>query len=89
MIDSGWLNDPKFKNIPERKKIFLIEMMDKMKGKPMNEAMSVYIKTSAIMKKEGLTLSKDEANLLIGCLIQNMSPEEASKWNRIKTMLKL
>lgn len=89
MIDSDWLNDPKFKNIPERKKKFLIEMMKKMKGKSMNEAMSVYIKTSAIMKKEGLSLSKEEANLMIGCLIQNMSPEEASKWNHIKTMLKL
>ncbi len=89
MIDSDWLNDPKFRDIPERKKRFLVEMMDKMKGKPMNEAMSVYVKTSAMMKKEGLGLTKEEANLMIGCLIQNMSPEEASKWNRIKAMLKL
>ena len=87
-MESKWLNDPRFKNIDEKKKAYLVSMLEQMEGKSMNAAMQTYMQTAQKMKKEGLTLTQEEASLMIEYLMGNMSPAEKQKWNKISQYLK-
>ncbi|MGN0164677.1 MAG: hypothetical protein ACI39R_00700 [Lachnospiraceae bacterium] len=83
-MKAKWLNDPRFNNIDEKKKAYLISMLEQMEGKPMNAAMQAYMQTSSKMKAEGLSLTQSEAQLMIEYLMENMSPQEKIKWNKIR-----
>lgn len=87
-MDSKWLNDPRFKNIDEKKKAYLVSMLEQLEGKSMNAAMQTYMQTAAQMKKEGLTLTQEEGSLMIEYLMANMSPDEKRKWSKISAYLK-
>lgn len=87
-MEANWLNDPRFNSIDERKKKYLVKMLEEMKGKSQNAAIQSYMKTAAEMKKEGLVLTREEANLMIEYLMANMSPAERQKWSKISQYLK-
>lgn len=87
-MDSKWLNDPRFKNIDEKKKAYLTSMLEELEGKSMNTAMQTYMQTAARMKKEGLSLTQEEGSLMIEYLMANMSPDEKRKWSKISAYLK-
>lgn len=87
-MEAKWLNDPRFHNIDETKKAYLITMLEQMEGKSMSEAMKVYMQTASKMKKEGLTLTQEEGSLMVEYLMQRMSPAEKQKWDKISSYMR-
>ncbi len=87
-MEAKWLNDPRFNHIDERKKKYLEKVFIQTSGKSMNEVVKVFTQVSAEMKKEGLALTPDEGSLMIEYLMQNMTPSERQKWNKITEYLK-
>lgn len=87
-MEAKWLNDPRFNSIDERKKKYLERVFTQIEGKPMNEVVKIFSQTSAEMKKEGLSLTQSEANLMIEYLMNNMTPTEKQKWNKINEYMK-
>lgn len=87
MIDNRWLNDPRFKNLSPEKKQIMTNMLRAMEGKSKEEAMKIYVTEANKMKQKGLSLTKNEASLMISYLMENFTPAERAKWERIKAAM--
>ncbi|MDD6102745.1 MAG: hypothetical protein PUB67_06545 [Clostridiales bacterium] len=87
MIDSKWLNDPRFSNLSSEKKEFMTNLLSKMEGQSKENALKIYSVEAARMKKNGLGLTKDEASLMISYLMSTFTPAERAKWEQIKSIL--
>lgn len=88
MNNLNWMNHPAMKNIDARKLAVLVELANEAEGKSPDKIMPLMLKANAKLKSTNLNFSKEENDLLIDILTQDMSPADKQKVEMIKKMSK-
>ncbi len=83
-----FLNDnPLFAEMSPEKREFLMRFANSRKPSGMQEMMPFLLSAMNSARREQIRFSPSEADLLIGLLKQNMSPEEAKKADKILQLI--
>lgn len=76
---SNWKNDPRLRNIDPAKLILLEKLSSNMDGKNPSELMPILMAAISKANTQGLHFNKDEMDLIMEILTENMAPEEMQK----------
>lgn len=68
---------------------FLMELMEELQGKSMEEALPLLISANARAAREGISFSPQETELLITCFSAQLSPEEQKRLVYLRNMLQM
>ena len=89
MADANtWMNDPELINIAKNKLIFLEKMLFESKNHTGKELMPFFMSLAMKAKKENITFSEDEINIIIPVLKKYASDEEIKKMDQVIKMFK-
>lgn len=88
MNNFAWMNHPAMKNIDARKLAILVELANEAEGKSQDKIVPLLVKTNAKLKSMNLSFTKEENDLLIDILTQDMSAADKQKVEMIKKMSK-
>ena len=89
MADANtWMNDPELINIAKNKLIFLEKMLFESKNHTGKELMPFFMSLAMKAKKENITFSEDEINIIIPVLKKYASEEEIIKMDQVIKMFK-
>ncbi len=80
------LSSPVFENLETERKEFLSSVMSKLEGKNMMEAISILMEARQSMPK-GKELSKQEQAFMIKAMLDGMSDQERSKYEKLLKMM--
>ncbi len=86
-MDSSWLEDPIVKKMDPRKKMVLVNLVNEVEGKNMNQGFSALMNANRQLSKQGLSFTPDETNLLVKRISANLSPEEQQKVQMVMQMV--
>lgn len=86
MNNFSWMNHPAIKNIDARKLAILMDLAKEAEGKSQDKLVPLMIKANAQLKTMNLSFTKEENDLLVDILTQDMSPAEKQKVEMIKRM---
>lgn len=81
-------NNPMLKNISPEKLEFLMNFASAEKPNDIKDMMPFLLGTMNSAKKQNIQFSDPETELLVNILKQNMSPEEATKADKIIKLMK-
>ncbi|NLJ90205.1 MAG: hypothetical protein GX323_04820 [Clostridiales bacterium] len=87
MSEYSWMNHPAIKDIDPAKLALLISFAESAKGKKPDMILPLLMQANKTMKQQNLTFSKEEQELLIEVLTENMSPEDKNKVNLIRSFV--
>lgn len=87
MKEYSWLKHPAIRDIDPAKLAFLISYAESTKGKTPEQMLPILMQANAGMKAQNLSFSKDEQDLLIDVLTEDMSEEEKKKLEMIKRFM--
>ncbi len=82
-------SNPALANMSPAKLAFLMEMMQEMQGKSMEEAIPMLMSANTKASKDGISFSSDETELLLDCFSAQLSPAEKKKLANMRRMLKM
>ena len=83
-----WMNDPELKNIPVNKLMFLESMLFESKNHTGKELMPFFMSLAMKAKKENITFSENEINIIIPVLKKYASKDEIKKMDQVIKMFK-
>ncbi|GMQ61295.1 MULTISPECIES: hypothetical protein [Vallitalea] len=90
MSDSSHiLNDEAFKDISPQKLKIMVDMLNDMTGKPMEQKVRVLFSYGVKMKQKGLQFTKQESSLIIDSMKSNLSPTDRNKLDMVVTMMEM
>jgi hypothetical protein len=90
MSDSSHiLNDDTFKDISPQKLKIMVDMLNDMTGKPMEQKVRVLFSYGVKMKQNGLQFTKQESSLIIDSMKSNLSPTDRNKLDMVVTMMEM
>ena len=87
MSGNSWMNHPAYKDMDPVKKLMIEELISKTAGKGINETANLIMTTMTLMRKNDVSFSKEEADLLINVMMRDMNDAEKAKLNMMKSML--
>lgn len=87
MNEYSWLNHPAIKDIDPAKLAFIISYAESSKGKTSEQMLPLLLQANAGMKAQNLTFTKDEQDLLIDVLSEDMSKEDKNKLDMMKNII--
>ncbi len=87
MKEYSWLKHPAIENIDPAKLAFLISYAETTKGKTSDQMLPLLMQANASMKAQNLSFSKEEQDLLIEVLTEDMSKEDRKKLEMIKRLM--
>lgn len=86
-MNQNWLNDSRLQQFPEKKREFLISWIQKNSGKTGNELVSSFLSFNTLLKKQQLTFTSEEKNVLMQIILDSMSVEEKQRFSAILSLL--
>lgn len=87
MNNNDWTNNPSFLALSPEKQAILKQFSEQTQGKSPNQALPLLIQTINTLKEKNLSFSKEETNLLIEQLSNNLSPTEKVAFEAIRHKL--
>lgn len=87
-MEKDWMNDPRVSNISPAKRALLESLIQNSKGKTQKDLLSFMTSAMNEAKRQNLSLTSDEASLLIEVLMENLSPDEKEKATQILHLAK-
>ncbi len=88
MDNNIFQNNNAFQNLSPEKLQFLMNFANMKKPTQMQEMMPFLLSSMNQAKKENISFTPSESDLLIEMLKQNMSPEEAAKIDKVLMLMK-
>lgn len=85
MAEYSWLNHPAIKNIEPAKLALLVSFAESAKGKTPEKIVPILMQANTQMKAQNLTFTKEEQDLLLEVLTEDMSDEDKQKVKMIKS----
>ncbi len=82
-------SNPALANMSPAKLAFLMEIMQDMQGKSMEEALPLLMSANAKASKTGISFTNDEIELLLDCFSAQLSPSEKKRLANMRRMLKM
>lgn len=83
-----WTNDPRMKNMDPRKIMILTDLAKEAEGVSMEKSLPLLLKANAQLKALGLTFTKEESDLMLQILTQNLTPADRVKIDAIMKMMR-
>lgn len=83
-----WMNDPELTGIPVNKLMFLENMLFESKNHTGKELMPFFMSLAMKAKKENITFSENEINIIIPVLKKYASEDEIKKMDQVIKMFK-
>lgn len=87
-MEKDWMNDPRVRNISPEKRALLETLIQNSKGKKQKDLLPFLTSAMNEAKRRNLSLTGDEASLLIEVLMENLSPEEKEKASQFLNLAK-
>lgn len=87
--NSHILNDDAFKNISPQKLKLMVDMLNDMTGKSMEQKVQVLFSYGVQMKQKGLHFTKQESTLIIDSMKNNLSESDRNKLDMVVTMMEM
>ena len=84
MAEYSWMNHPAVSDIEPAKLAILIGFAESAKGKKPEKILPLLMQANAQIKEQNLTFSKEEQDLLLEVLTEDMSDEDKKKAALIK-----
>lgn len=88
MNNLNWMNHPAMKNIDPRKLAVLVDLSKEAEGKSQDKVVPLLVKANTQLKAMNLTFTKEENDLMVDILTQDMSPADKQKVEMIRKMSK-
>lgn len=89
MDSNQWFNNDSLKNIDIKKVMLLQELLNQSKGKKTSEMLPFLMAASKQANSKGLSFTKDEIQLIINVLKNDMTPSELERTNKLLSILNL
>lgn len=81
------INDPALKNMHPMKLKIMTDFIHSTEGKPIAQALPALLSAKQQLTALGLSFSSEETTLLMDVISNNLSPENKSKLDAMKTFL--
>ena len=82
MSEHVWMDDKRVSSIPKEKLDFLQKIFFESKKLTQKEQLPFFMALAARAKKENISFTQEEINLIIEVIREHASPEEISKINQ-------
>ena len=82
-------SNPALAKMPPAKLAFLMELMQELQGKSMEEALPLLMSANQKASKTGISFTNDETDLLLDCFSAQLSSAEKKKLAMMRRMLKM
>ena len=89
MNHDSWMNNPSLKDIDPQKLMLLMQLQNQAGGKSINEILPFLLASTNKMKKDGISFSSNEFQLIFEVLKQGKSEEEIHKMNQMIQMFQM
>ena len=86
MADTDWINDPQLKNMSNRKKNFLLNLMKETEGKSAAETVPLLLNMQQQMNAQGIKFSDEEKSAMFQILTAKLTPVEKARFDAMKKM---
>ncbi len=83
----NFYNDSRLKNISPMKLKLIREISMRSKGHSIEEMLPQIMSINKELKKRNLNFTKDESELIMDILTENMSPAERKRFAMLKSMM--
>ena len=87
-MNNSWMNNPMWLNMDAGKKAVIEGLMKNGAGKGVNDSAALIMAAMSGMKKNNMSFSKEEADILIEAMTGGMSPEEKARVVMMKSFIK-
>ena len=87
-MEKNWMNDPRVSNISPAKRALLESLIQNSKGKKQKDLLPFLTSAMNEAKRQNLSLTSDEASLLIEVLMDNLTPNEKEKATQVLNLAK-
>ena len=85
---TNWMEDPELTNIATNKLLFLEKMLFESKNHSGKELMPFFMSLAMKAKKENITFSENEINIIVPVLKKYASEDEIKKMDQVIKMFK-
>lgn len=82
MSELTWMDDQRISSIPKNKLDFLQKIFFESKNLTQKEQLPFFIALAGRAKKENISFTQDEINLILDVIKEHSSPEELQKINQ-------
>ena len=82
MNELNWMDDERICSIPKNKLDFLQKIFFESKNLTQKEQLPFFIALASRAKKESISFTQDEINLILEVIKEHSSPEELQKINQ-------
>lgn len=82
-------SNPALAKMSPAKLAFLMELMQELQGKSMEEALPLLMSANQKASKTGISFTNDETDLLLDCFSAQLSSAEKKKLAMMRRMLKM
>ncbi|MBR3771184.1 MAG: hypothetical protein IKL07_02840 [Clostridium sp.] len=87
MPDTNWINHPSLKNMSNRKKEILVNLMKESEGKSATDTIPILLNTQKKMNEQGIKFSPQEQNVMFSILSEKLSPQERVRLDAMRKMM--
>lgn len=89
MSHENLLNYEAFKNIDPKKLKIMVDMLNEMNGKSMEQKVQVLFSYGVKMKDKGLQFTKQESEIIISSMKNNLTSAEKTKLDMVIKMMEM
>lgn len=87
-MNNSWMNNPMWLNMDTGKKAVIEELIKNSSGKGINDSAALIMAAMSGMRKNNMSFSKEETDILIEAMANSMSPEERSRLEMVKNLIR-
>ena len=85
-MNNDWLNNPKLKNIDEKKLRLLIQFAEQAEKKEADKLLPFFLSVTKKANSMGITFNDDETDVILSVLKTRMSPDDIKKIELMKNL---
>lgn len=84
---NNWKQNEAFKNIDSRKQRMIEILINSLNGKELKDALPILSNWKLQLKKENISFTKQENDMLADIFIQELSPSQRKQYEMLKPLL--
>ncbi len=86
-MNNSWMNNPMWLNMDAGKKAIIEELLKNSAGKGVNDLAALIMATMSGMKKNNMSFSQEETDILIEAMTSGMSAEEKARVQMMRNFI--
>lgn len=86
-MNNSWMNNPMWLNMDAGKKAIIEELLKNSAGKGVNDLAALIMAAMSGMKKNNMSFSQEETDILIEAMTSGMSAEEKARVQMMRNFI--